>query len=207
MKLVSIPREKYEDYRLDAIFNCYKWDPQFFDNNTVAKHALVLSKEEHEEIENLTEKLTKETILAEEFLNQNLHLLKPLALPKKILKELKNMNNYKSDRNIRLMRFDFHLTEEEKWAVSLDKNRTNRFKMDSSVFDNSWDIYDQDMPSAEYFLKNGIKKIIVRGASIQKDLRVILYKFQKKGIQIFFTNGYEKPSRMIIRRFFCQNIL
>ena len=86
----------------------------------------------------------------------------------------------------------------------LDKNRTNRFKMDNSVFDNSWDIYDQDMPSVEYFLKNGIKKIIVRGAFVQKDLRVILYKFQKKGIQIFLTNGYEKPSRIIIRRFFWQ---
>lgn len=54
-------------------------------------------------------------------------------------------------------------------AFLLDTNRMNRYKMDQSVFDNSWDIYAQDMPSAEYFLKNGINKIMVRGESIQKD--------------------------------------
>lgn len=82
----------------------------------------------------------------------------------------------------------------------LDSNRTHRFKMDISIFDNSWDIYAQDIPSAEYFLKNGINKIIVRGESIQKDLSKILYKFQKKGIKILFTNGYEEPKEVIIKK-------
>ena len=80
----------------------------------------------------------------------------------------------------------------------LDSNRTNRFKMSISVFDNSWDIYDQDLPSAEYFLKNGIKKIILRGDSIQRDLSKILYKFQKKGIMIFFTNGNDKAKKITL---------
>lgn len=44
MKLVPIPEKKYKDYRLDVIFNCYKWDPQFLDNNTIAKYALVLTE-------------------------------------------------------------------------------------------------------------------------------------------------------------------
>ena len=118
MKLVSIPKDKYDDYRLDAIFNCYKWDPQFYDNNTIARHALVITEKEHKELENLTEKLTKETIEAEEFLNKNLKIAKPLALPKKIYKEIKNMKNYESDKHVRLMRFDFHPTAEGKWAVS-----------------------------------------------------------------------------------------
>lgn len=82
----------------------------------------------------------------------------------------------------------------------LDSNRTHRYKMDISVFDNSWDIYDQDMPSAEYFLKNGINKIIVRGESIQRDLRKILYQFQKKGIKILFSNGYEEPKAVTIKK-------
>lgn len=30
MKLVSIPSEKFAAYRLDAIFDCYKWDPAIF---------------------------------------------------------------------------------------------------------------------------------------------------------------------------------
>ena len=37
-------------------------------------------------------------------------------------------------------------------AFLLDSNRMNRYKMNLSVFDNSWDIYAQDLPSAEYFL-------------------------------------------------------
>ena len=82
----------------------------------------------------------------------------------------------------------------------LDSNRTNRFKMDVSIFDNSWDIYAQDIPTAEYFLKNDINKIIVKGESIQRDLKKILYKFQKKGIKIFFTDGYEEPKEMTIKK-------
>ncbi len=118
MRLVSIPKDKYNDYRLDLMFDCYKWDPQFLDNNTIAKHALVLTEKEAEELKVLTEKIDKETRLAEEFLNNNLHLTKPLALPKKIHNELKKMKNYNSDSNIRLMRYDFHPTIENKWAVS-----------------------------------------------------------------------------------------
>ena len=118
MKLVSIPTNKYDEYRLDLIFDCYKWDPQFSDNNTIAKHVLVISKEEHEELKKLTEELEAETRKAEEFLNNNLELAKLLALPHKINKELKNMKNYNPDKNVRLMRFDFHPTIDNKWAVS-----------------------------------------------------------------------------------------
>lgn len=78
-------------------------------------------------------------------------------------------------------------------AFLLDSNRTHRYKMSASVFDNSWDIYDQDMPPADYLLQNGIRRIVVRGETIQKDLARILYKFQKKGITILFTDGYQQP--------------
>ena len=118
MKLVSIPKNEYDDYRLDVIFNGYKWDPQFLDNNTIAKHVLVITEEEHKELEKLTEGLDKETIQAEEMLNSNLKLAKPLALPRKIRKELKNMKNYQADKHIRLMRYDFHPTVDDNWAVS-----------------------------------------------------------------------------------------
>ena len=62
MRLLTIPKDKYDEYRLNLIFDCYKWDPQFQDNNTVAKHVLVITKEEHEELKILTEKLDKETL-------------------------------------------------------------------------------------------------------------------------------------------------
>lgn len=118
MRLIEIPKDKYDEYRLNVMFDCYKWDPQFLDNNTIAKYALIITKQEHKEIKKLTEKLDEETRFSEEFLNSHLELIKPLALPKKITNELKKMKNYDAKRNIRLMRYDFHPTIDDTWAVS-----------------------------------------------------------------------------------------
>ena len=118
MKLVPIPADKYEEYRLTLMFDCYKWDPQFLDHNTVAKYALVLTQEEHEKVKELTEKLDKETRAAEQFLNQHLELTKPLGLPRKMKKEVELMKGYDSEKHIRLMRYDFHPTVDGSWAVS-----------------------------------------------------------------------------------------
>ena len=85
-------------------------------------------------------------------------------------------------------------------AFLLDSNRMNRLKMNESIFDICWDIYAQDLPTAEYFLKNDINKIVVIGEKIQKDLKKILYKFQKKGIKIFFSNGYEEPKEVKVKK-------
>jgi len=146
MKLVPIPKDKYNTYRLDLMFDCYKWDPQFLDDNTIARYALVLTREEHEELVQLTENLDKETIAAEKYLYEHPELTKPLALPGSIHKELRRSNRrqahfrskddkisgnvlsneqmcrtmqgYEPGKHIRLMRYDFHPTVEGKWAVS-----------------------------------------------------------------------------------------
>lgn len=118
MKLISIPKDQYEEYRLNAIFDCYKWDPQFLDHNTLAKYVLVLKESEYQELVHLTEELDQETLKAEEFLNRNLKYARKLALPKKIYHELKKMKNYDSKKHIRLMRYDFHPTRDQGWMIS-----------------------------------------------------------------------------------------
>lgn len=87
-------------------------------------------------------------------------------------------------------------------AFLLDTNRLNRFKMNVSIFDNSWDIYEQDFPTSKYFLENGIKNIIVSSNKIEKDLKYILYKFQKSGIKLYHTDGYEQPKEIRISGIF-----
>ena len=82
----------------------------------------------------------------------------------------------------------------------LDSNRMHRLKMNESVFDNSWDIYSHDMPSAEYFINNGINKIIVVGNKLNSDLSKILYRFQNIGIKISFVERYDEPKEIMIRR-------
>lgn len=97
---------------------------------------------------------------------------------------------------------DIDISVEALPAFLLDSNRMNRFKMEISVFDNSWDIYHQDLPSADYFINNGIQKIVVVGERISKDLKKIFYGFQKKGISIYLKKEYEKPKKIIIRKQF-----
>lgn len=82
----------------------------------------------------------------------------------------------------------------------LDSNRLHRYKMDVTLFDNSWDVYAQDLPTAEYFLKQGIQTILVVGKFPAKDLKKILYEYQKKGLLIFYTDRYEKPKKIKIRK-------
>lgn len=118
MKLVPILAEKYEYYKQRLMFEGYKWDPQFLDNNTVARHVLVLTKKEAEELADYTRKLAKETMEAEEFINDNLHLAKTLKLPRRLKNEIKSMSNYERDKHVRLMRFDFHPIKEGGFAVS-----------------------------------------------------------------------------------------
>ena len=118
MKLIKIPEDKYYDYKIKAMFDCYKWDPQFCDNNTLSKYVLVLTEKENEEIISLTEKLDRETRLAEEYLNKNVKIAKKLALPRKILEQIPNMQNYDKTQNIRLMRYDFHLSIDNNWVVT-----------------------------------------------------------------------------------------
>lgn len=85
-------------------------------------------------------------------------------------------------------------------AFLVDSNRMNRFKMEISLFDNSWDLYHQDLPSAEYFLQNEIRKVIIIGERFSKDLQKILYDFQKKKIEIFWMKRYGTPKKVTIHK-------
>ena len=118
MKLIKIQEDKYYDYKLQAMFDCYKWDPQFYNNCTLAKYALVLTKQENEELITLTTKLDVETRQAEQWLNKNKKVAKKLMLPRKILKQIKNMQSYDETKNIRLMRYDFHPSHDNSWVVT-----------------------------------------------------------------------------------------
>ena len=81
-----------------------------------------------------------------------------------------------------------------------DSNRLNRYKLDISIFDNSWDLYHQDVPSGKYLRENGIEKVLVKGERFNRDLKKILYNYQKVGIKIFYTDGYNEAKLVKLRR-------
>lgn len=100
---------------------------------------------------------------------------------------------------------DMSFDEDASPVFLMDSNRTNRKKLGPEVFDNSWDIYAQDLPTHEYFKKNGINKIIIRSDIIRKDLNKILYKFQKNGMEIYFTEGYDEPKLVKLKNIHYKN--
>ena len=90
------------------------------------------------------------------------------------------------------------LKEDAPPAFLTDTNRLQRYKMSVSLFDNSWDVYPQDLPTPEYLLSKGITKVIVVGRFFSKDLKKILYTYQKKKIKIYFTDRYKEPKKVTV---------
>jgi len=117
LRLVSIPDAKYSDYRIDVIFKAYKWDPQVNDQNTIAKHVLLITADTARRLGEWAQQLSFETMQIEEALINNLPPAKKLGLPSQIIKTLPRLRSYKRENNIRLMRFDFHPTQTG-WAIS-----------------------------------------------------------------------------------------
>ena len=84
-------------------------------------------------------------------------------------------------------------------AFLTDSNRMNRYKLSTSMYDNSWDVYAQDLPTSDFVKTQGIDSIIVRSDILRKDLNKILYKFQKDGLKIYFTEGYDEPKLIKVK--------
>ena len=82
----------------------------------------------------------------------------------------------------------------------LDSSRINRYRAKESIFDNSWDLYKHDIPTAKYFKANGINKIIVVGNTIQRDLRKIFFEFQDSGMEIYLTDGYVTAKKIVLKK-------
>lgn len=117
LKLVRIPEKEYSDYRYEAIFRGYKWDPQVGDHNTVAEHVLVLDYATARHLEAWAEQLAAETVQLEEAMLCRPELVEELGFPRVVNRAIRHMGHYTSQQNVRLMRFDFHPTISG-WAVS-----------------------------------------------------------------------------------------
>jgi glutathionylspermidine synthase len=100
-----------------VIFNAYKWDAQVGDANTVSEYVAVIDEETAHELEAWAEALSLETVQLEESLSKHPEWFKQLGIPKPVRKALGKVGNYRREDHIRLMRFDFHPTEDG-WKVS-----------------------------------------------------------------------------------------
>ncbi len=206
MRLVSIPANKYDDYRLKLMFDCYKWDPQFLDNNTIAKYALVITEDEHKILKEYTESLDKETREAEIYLNNHQKSAKSLKLTKKLLKDIKRMDNYNPDKHIRLTRYDFHPTIDGNWAVSeinsdvpggfaeasLMPKAAMEVLADCSLSYHFHSFGDKIMESVKGKIPQGGRIMLVHCTSYSDDRQVMQYlgdRLSKEGYQVIYGSA------------------
>lgn len=110
--------DAFAHLRTRAIFECHKWDPQVGDSCAIARHPLVIRKQEWQKVVGLAEALAAETIAAEHELVQRPYLHRRLGLPFPLRRALREAQSSGAARGAaRLMRFDFHFTTEG-WRIS-----------------------------------------------------------------------------------------
>ncbi len=76
-------------------------------------------------------------------------------------------------------------------AFLLDSKRMSDAGNKQGKYDNRWCVFPQDMPSAAFLMKNGIKRVIVRTDDdrIASDLAHILCRYQEQGISVSISCG------------------
>jgi len=113
----NLPDAAWKRLRLRAIFDHCKWDPQCGDHAVLAKFPLLLDFSSVRELSLLAERLTLEALAAETEILQKPWLLKRLAIPRHIRKELQRDVPDRQPQHVRVMRFDFHFTTQG-WQIS-----------------------------------------------------------------------------------------
>ena len=113
-----LPEASYRRYRLDAIFVGKKWDPQIYDRSAIADRALLIARDDWQELTAAVTALYAETLTVE----RRLHELAradgtPRFLPRRAWKRLRALPPHALDDRARLMRFDFHPTDDG-WRLS-----------------------------------------------------------------------------------------
>jgi glutathionylspermidine synthase len=119
--VVPLPADALRDLRRRAIFECCKWDPQVEDVETLAPMVVVMKPSVWRHLATAAEALAAETMRLEHALLEKPDLHHRLALPRAIEKLLAarfaQTGRGNGHRDVRVMRFDFHPTEEG-WRVS-----------------------------------------------------------------------------------------
>lgn len=117
LNLVTIPSEEYNDYKMEVIFEAFKWDAQVHDTNTVSRHILLMDEHIADKLARWAQQLSEETFNIEEALWKNPKLAKGLGIPYRVQKQLRMIKDYKREEHVRLMRYDFHPTDTG-WVIS-----------------------------------------------------------------------------------------
>ncbi len=81
----------------------------------------------------------------------------------------------------------------------LDSERMSGRNTQPGMYDNRWCVFPQDMPSAAFLRRHGIRRVVVRARWILDDLSHILRRYQEQGITIYQSMG-DAPKEVQVHR-------
>lgn len=107
IKIGTIPGDKFQDYRVDVMFDGYKWDFQAGGENTITDKVVLLEPEELEFLAASAMELYQETLAMEAALKERPDLMIKMGISPTMAEALAACH-YDPSRHVRFMRFDFH---------------------------------------------------------------------------------------------------
>jgi len=116
MNIKSIPTAFYPDYRMDVMFDGYKWDLQAGEQSTISDKVVLMEQGEASFLVEHAVKLYHETIEMESVLHKSPEIVPALGISHQMTDALCNCE-YNPAIHIRFMRFDFHPTTDG-WRIS-----------------------------------------------------------------------------------------
>lgn len=116
MKIESVPQSHYPEYRMNVMFDGYKWDLQAGEQSTISDKVLLLESSELQALTDDALALYHETIKIERALQKNPQLAVKTGISQEMAAALCHCE-YNPETHIRFMRFDFHPTTSG-WQVS-----------------------------------------------------------------------------------------
>ncbi|MEN6424148.1 MAG: glutathionylspermidine synthase family protein [Phycisphaerales bacterium] len=113
-----IPDAQFREIRLSMIFDHHKWDSQFEDVGSLGRRCLILDGESWAHLRCQSEQLWAEALAAEREIMDRPDLCKLLGLGRRLQEACTRAGRrVPSAAMARIMRFDFHFTEEG-WRIS-----------------------------------------------------------------------------------------
>lgn len=186
----AVEQEAWAQVKLRMMFDCFKWDIQSEDHCVLCDFPLLLESSEWAWLGCMAEALTAEVLAAESELLGRPELHSQLGIPRKIRKVLAQIET-PSAAAARVMRFDFHFTEEG-WKISEVNADVPGGFIEASGFTNLMALYFDDTtvpPSpadiyADELLKNcgaGACFAMVHATAYQDDREVMQYLGERIG--------------------------
>ena len=116
IQITTIPVSHFYDYRLDVMFEGYKWDMQAGEESTISNQIVLIDKTEIDFLKKAAVALYEETVKMEHALKKRPDLVQKMGISEEMAAALCQCD-YDPHQHVRFMRFDFHPTTEG-WKIS-----------------------------------------------------------------------------------------